>query len=75
MTIIVRSVYQENEKLCPQIYLDKVFVWIMKMLISERIDISQGIEFDKTDKLKKCMLCHYWYFKNIGHKFEPHVCN
>ena len=47
----------------------------MKMLISERIDISQGIEFDKTDKLKKCILCHYWYFKNIGHKFEPHVCN
>ena len=21
------------------------------------------------------MLCHYWYFKNDGFKFEPHVCN
>ena len=21
------------------------------------------------------MLCHYWYFKNLGFKFEPRVCN
>ena len=21
------------------------------------------------------MLCHYWYFKDIGCKFERHVCN
>ena len=21
------------------------------------------------------MLCHYWYFKDAGFKFEPHVCN
>ena len=21
------------------------------------------------------MLCHYWYFKDDGFKFEPHVCN
>ena len=21
------------------------------------------------------MICHYWYFKDIGYKFEPHVCN
>ena len=21
------------------------------------------------------MFCHYWYFKDIGYKFEPHVCN
>ena len=21
------------------------------------------------------MLCHYWYFKDFGFKFEPHVCN
>ena len=20
------------------------------------------------------MLCHYWYFKDVGFKFEPHVC-
>ena len=21
------------------------------------------------------MFCHYWYFKNVGFKFKPHVCN
>ena len=21
------------------------------------------------------MLCHNWYFKDVGFKFEPHVCN
>ena len=21
------------------------------------------------------MLCHYWYFSDVGLKFEPHVCN
>ena len=21
------------------------------------------------------MLCHYWYFEDVGFKFEPHVCS
>ena len=21
------------------------------------------------------MICHYWYFKDICYKYEPHVCN
>ena len=21
------------------------------------------------------MHCNYWYFKDVGFKFEPHVCN
>ena len=21
------------------------------------------------------MICHYWYFKDIGYKYEPYVCN
>ena len=21
------------------------------------------------------MLCHYWYFKDIGYKFQPYACN
>ena len=24
---------------------------------------------------KSIMICHYWYFKDIGYKFEPNVCN
>ena len=29
----------------------------------------------KTSASKECMLCHYQYFKDVGFKFEPHVCN
>ena len=32
------------------------------MLEYDRIDISEGIDIDKTNKSKECMLCHYWYF-------------
>ena len=44
----------------------------------ERIDISEGIVKNYTNKRsasKECMLCHYWYFKNIGYKFETNVYN
>ena len=30
---------------------------------------------NKTSVSKECVFCHYWYFKNIGYKFESNVCN
>ena len=45
------------------------------MLQYERIDILEGIDINKSNKSKECMICHYWYFEDIGYKFEPHVCN
>ena len=45
------------------------------MLQYERIYVSEGIDTNKTSASKECMLCHYWYFKDVGFKFEPHVCN
>ena len=44
------------------------------MIQYERIDISKEIDFNKTNSLK-CMICHYWYFKDIGFKYQPYVCN
>ena len=41
----------------------------------ERIDISEVIDVHKTNAPKECMLCHYWYFKDVRPKFEPYVCN
>ena len=35
----------------------------------------EGIDPNKSDKSKECMICHYWYFKDIGYKYEPHVCH
>ena len=45
------------------------------MLQYERIDISEGIYFDKSNKSVECMIYHYWYFKDIGFKYQPYVCN
>ena len=38
-------------------------------------DLSEVIDVNKTSLSKECMLCDYWYFKDVGFKFEPHVCN
>ena len=45
------------------------------MLQYGRIDACEGIKIDKTDASKECANCHYWYFKDAGYKFEPHVCS
>ena len=44
------------------------------MLEYDRIDISEGIDVNKTHLLKECDICHYWYFKDTGFKFELHLC-
>ena len=40
-----------------------------------KIDLSAGIDTNKTNASKECMLGHYWYFKDVGFRFEPHVFN
>ena len=47
----------------------------MKMLQYNRIDILEGIDINKTSASKACGICHYWYFKGVGFKYEPYVCN
>ena len=34
------------------------------MLKYNRIDISEGIDVDKTNESRECKFCHYWYFLN-----------
>ena len=45
------------------------------MLEYDRIDILEGIDINKTSKSKEWKICHYWYFKDIGFKYELHLCN
>ena len=33
------------------------------------------IDLNKTSTSNECELCHYWFFKDVGFKFEKHVCN
>ena len=45
------------------------------MLRYQKIDISEAIDVNKTSASKECELCHYWFFKGVGFKFEEHVYN
>ena len=45
------------------------------MLEYEGFNISEGIDVKKTSLLKECDICCYWYFKDVGFKYEPYFCN
>ena len=45
------------------------------MLQYEKNDASEGIDVNKTSVSKEYELCHYWFFKDVGFKFEKHFCN
>ena len=45
------------------------------MLQYDRIDISEGIDISKTNTSKECKICYYWYLKDFGFRYEPHLCN
>ena len=32
------------------------------MLYYNRIDISEGIDINKTSESKECNICHWWHF-------------
>ena len=40
------------------------------MLGYDRIDVSEGIDVDNTNKLKECILCHYWYFLDKNFSYD-----
>ena len=45
------------------------------MLEYDRIDISEGVDVNKTNASKECDICHYWYFKDTSFKYEQYLCN
>ena len=45
------------------------------MLNYGRIDVSEGVDVNKTSTLKECDICHYWYFLNYSFKIQSNVCN
>ena len=45
------------------------------MLAYERINISDGIDVNKSDESKECMLCHYWYFLDKSFSYGPYLCD
>ena len=45
------------------------------MLQHEKSSVSEEIDTNKTSASKERILCHHWYFKDVGFKLEPPVCN
>ena len=45
------------------------------MLEYDRSNISEGIDVNKTNTSKEFDICHYWYFKYIGFKYELYIFN
>ena len=45
------------------------------MIRYHKINVPEGIDVNKTSASRECLLCHYWFFKDIGFKFEDYICN
>ena len=45
------------------------------MLYFSEIDVSEGIDVNKSSASKECDICHYQYFLNKGFNFQPNACN
>ena len=43
-------------------FLDDALLCIRKMLRYQKIDVSEGIDVNKTSASKECELCHYWFY-------------
>ena len=45
------------------------------MLKYDKIDITEGIDLDKTNKSREYMFCHYWYYLNKNFSYGPFTCD
>ena len=45
------------------------------MVYFNGIDISEGIDINKTSASKEFDICQEWYFLNNNFKFQPNACN
>ena len=45
------------------------------MLKYDKIDITESIDLNKTNKSKECMFCHYWCYLNKNFSYGPFTCD
>ena len=77
MIIVVRVVFHKKKVLYTS-FLRRISIYItnnIKMLYYDKIEVSEGIDVNKTSESKKRDICHYWFFLDKGFKFQSYVCN
>ena len=45
------------------------------MLGYDRIDVSEGINFNKTTETHKCIACNHYYLLKLNFRFQPKACD
>ena len=60
---------------CLKITIINKFLYKLYMLYYDRIDLSEGIDINKTSASKECDVCHDWYFQEKRFKFQRHISN
>ena len=68
IVIIIKSVLIKNHDHCYYEACVETFL-MYKMLYYERIDVSEGIDVNKTSASKECIVCHYSHFLYKGFTF------
>ena len=56
LTIIIRSVFIEKGKFYPQLFLDDALYEFIKMLQYQKINVSEGVDVNKTSESKECTI-------------------
>ena len=74
MAVIIRFVFEED-KYYPKFFFRWMFVWVIKLLLYKRIDVSEEIDPNKTSASRECMLCYNGYFKDVAYIFESNMCS
>ena len=45
------------------------------MLEYDRIDLSEGIDVNKTSNSRERSFCHYYYFLDINFNYQKYLCD
>ena len=43
------------------------------MLEYDRVDLSEGIDVNKTSNSRECSFCHYYYFLDINFNYQKYL--
>ena len=52
-------------------FLENVEINGIDILYYDRIEIAEGIDINKKNASKECIICHYRYFLGKRFKFQP----